>query len=190
MGKTQSTITSENLADLTRTTYFEKKEIDQWYQGFISEIPRGYLTAHDLNKLYEQYFPFGDTTTFTTLLFNLFDEDKDGRVMFDDYLRSLSIIARGKFAEKLVWSFRFYDIDNDGYISREELLLATNAIYKMIENIATHPEDEDTPAKRVDKLFSLMDTNKDGKIDLDEYCIGVKSDPFMIQSLFLYDGHI
>ena len=110
--------------------------------------------------------------------------------MFDDYLRSLSIIARGKFAEKLVWSFRFYDIDNDGYISREELLLATSAIYKMIEHVAVHPQDEDTPAKRVDKLFTLMDTNKDGKIDLDEYCIGVKSDPFMIQSLFLYDGHI
>lgn len=60
----------------------------------------------------------------------------------------------------------------------------------MLENTASHPEDENTPAKRVDKLFLMMDTNKDGRIDLDEYCIGIKSDSFMIQSLFLYDGHL
>lgn len=106
------------------------------YQGFLSEAPSGYLTKHDINRMYSQFFPFGDSLPFAQLLFNMFDEDRDGRLDFGEFVRAMSVATRGKFMEKLVWSFGLYDIDRDGYLSRDEVFLVTEAIYLMLANIS------------------------------------------------------
>ena len=54
-------------------------------------------------------------------------------------------------------SFQLYDLDKDGFISRHEMTIVVDAIYKMNANMVTLPEDEETVQKRVDKIFALMD---------------------------------
>ena len=49
-------------------------------------------------------------------------------------------------------------------------------------------EDENTPQKRVDKIFSQMDKNHDEKLTLDEFKEGSKNDPRIIQALSLGDN--
>lgn len=50
------------------------------------------------------------------------------------------------------------------------------------------PVDEDTPEKRVDKIFGTMDRDKDAKLTYDEFVEGSKKDPTIVQALSLYDG--
>ncbi|KAG0334544.1 hypothetical protein BG004_000363, partial [Podila humilis] len=85
-------------------------------------------------------------------------------------------------------AFQLYDIDNDQTITYDEMLSIVDAIYKMVGTMVKLPPDEDTPEKRVSKIFSLMDKDKDGRLTFDEFKEGSMKDPTIVQALSLYDG--
>ena len=59
--------------------------------------------------------------------------------------------------EKLAWSFKLFDLDEDGYISKAEMLAIVDAIYRMVGQAQVMPDDEATATLRVEKVFRLMD---------------------------------
>jgi Ca2+-binding EF-hand superfamily protein len=114
------------------------------------------LTKEHFLTIYASFFPFGDATAFAGHLFRLYDTAGTGSIDFAAFLVGLSVTVRGKLEEKVQWAFRFYDRDDDGSISRTDMLLIIDAIYRMMGGLVEVPPDEDTPTKRVDKLFQQM----------------------------------
>ena len=174
--------------------------------GFLKDCPSGMLTKEEFQKIYKQFFPFGDPTSFADYVFNVFDSDKSGSIDFKEFICALSVTSRGKMEDKLDWAFQLYDIDGDGEISYNEMLQIVEAIYKMVCAIRSQssacsgltglqvgsmvklPADEDTPEKRVRKIFKMMDKDENGSLDMAEFKEGSKRDETIVSALSLYDG--
>jgi len=170
------------------------------------------LSKEEFQKIYRQFFPFGDPSSFADYVFNVFDTDKSGSIDFKEFICALSVTSRGKMEDKLDWAFQLYDIDGDGKISYDEMLQIVEAIYKMVSwgsvasipsgntfyfyspntsqvgSMVKLPEDEDTPEKRVRKIFRMMDKDENGSLDLEEFKEGSKRDETIVSALSLYDG--
>ncbi|CAM1323762.1 NCS1 (predicted) [Pycnogonum litorale] len=187
MGMKGSKLRNEAVEKLVRETYFTEKEVRQWHKGFLQDCPDGLLTEQGFIKIYRQFFPHGDPTKFASLVFKVFDENKDGSIEFDEFIRALSVTSRGNLDEKLQWAFQLYDVDNDGYITRDEMYSIVDAIYQMVGNRAIAGTDKDeTPQRRVDKIFDQMDKNHDNRLTMDEFKEGSKQDPKIVHALSLY----
>ena len=72
-------------------------------------------------------------------------------------------------------------MDRDGFITRGEMLDIITSIYKMVGVAMKMTDDESTPKKRMEKIFSQMDTNRDGQVSVEEFIEVARNDPRIFQ---------
>lgn len=54
-------------------------------------------------------------------IFCAWDKNNEGIIKTDLFFGGVSMFLRGKLEEKLQYCFRVYDLNSDGYISKEEM---------------------------------------------------------------------
>uniref|UniRef100_A0A0X3P0T2 Neurocalcin homolog n=1 Tax=Schistocephalus solidus TaxID=70667 RepID=A0A0X3P0T2_SCHSO len=185
MGGKPAKLRSEVIDELVRTTPFTEQEVHEWYHGFLKDCPAGQLTIDDFQRIYTTFFPYGDAKPFARYVFRAFDKNGDGIMEFREFLTTLSIISRGKLEEKLKWAFSVYDLDGDGFISRGEMTDVIKSIYLLLGSVVKMPESDATPEQRTNRVFELMDKDRDYRISLEEFLEGVQADPDVLQLLKL-----
>ncbi|XP_043370004.1 Kv channel-interacting protein 4 isoform X7 [Dermochelys coriacea] len=132
----------ETLELLEAQSKFTKKELQILYRGFKNECPSGIVNEETFKEIYSQFFPQGDSTTYAHFLFNAFDTDHNGSVSFEDFIMGLSILLRGTVQEKLNWAFNLYDINKDGYITKEKMDKNKDGVVTIDEFIESCQKDE------------------------------------------------
>ncbi|KAI5609997.1 Kv channel-interacting protein 4 isoform X3, partial [Silurus asotus] len=197
----------EALEQLEAQTRFSRKELQILYRGFknpnnkesvqalslstiqlyvISCLVFVYLAQH---KLIMRPWSF-NASTYAHFLFNAFDTDHNGAVSFEDFVMGLSILLRGTVQEKLNWAFNLYDINKDGYITKEEMLDIMKAIYDMMGKWTYPILKEETPRQHVEIFFQKMDKNKDGVVTIDEFIDCCQNDENIMRSMQLFENVI
>ena len=191
MGNTDGKLKTKDLETLRIDTEFtddELKEWYQWYRGILLDMPNGRMDVEEFKKIYNRMFPSGVDDRYAEHVFRSFDKNKDGQIDFREFVMSISITSRGTLEQKLQWAFKVYDIDEDGYITRKEMLEIVKAIFKMsrhnsLSSTLSVSEDAVSPEQRVDEIIKQLDANMDGKLSEQEFIEGSRNNPDIVSKL-------
>ncbi|MEQ2190393.1 hypothetical protein XENOCAPTIV_008567 [Xenoophorus captivus] len=174
MGQVQSTTDKEVAL----------QNIQELYRKFTNECPSGNLHLHEFKKIFgvSSNSP-EEELAFIELVFRSFDTNKDGKLDFMEYVAAVNLVLRGKLIDKLKWSFKVYDKDGDGSLTNQEV----RRVVKIVTKIKRHddPNVEEDVEDICDRIFELVDKNKDSQISLEEFIEGAQKDPWLLEQLRL-----
>ena len=173
MGVKDSKLSPKQLSDIADCTEFNQKEIKDWFRGFKADYPAGFLTIDEFMKIYSNFYPGGDASAFANNAFRVFDHNKDGKIDFREFICGISMSMKGTFEEKMKWVFQLYDSNENGFISKDEMLI----IVKSIHTMCSGGTQEATAEKQVESVYQKADTNADGQLSFDEFFELAKKDP-------------
>ena len=91
---------------LKANTRFDEECILEWYQSFHKDCPTGKITKEEFVKIYEVYFPHGNSVQFVNNFFRTTDKDNNGYIDFKEFLQTMNVINAGTTLEKLSWAFK------------------------------------------------------------------------------------
>ena len=109
----------EQISDQTK---FTKSEVKFLYRAFKTECPNGIIDEDTFKEVYEKIFPLGDASKYAMIVFRAIDRERTGGITFGDFMDFLSVITKGTDQQKILWSFQFFDVNQDGKITWEEMI--------------------------------------------------------------------
>lgn len=159
--------------DFAKFVHFSPNEINGWSNTFKSLYPTGKMSLKDLEDFYSKLFPFGKVHNFCERLFKNINISQSMQIEINEILIAFTILLKGSSFERLRWIFRFYDCDNDGFVSKEDLELGMKIINEMTANsVFTAIEGK----KLIDEIFSSVQ-NQSGFLTLNDFEIISKESP-------------
>ncbi|XP_033215740.1 Kv channel-interacting protein 2 [Belonocnema kinseyi] len=179
------------LDELLRQTKFSRQEIRVMYRGFKQECPEGVVHEDSFKDIYAKFFPHGNSSIYAHYVFKAFDVNCNGAISFRDLLVTLSTLLRGSVYEKLRWTFKLYDVNGDGCITKSELGELVTAVHELMGRRHQHAaEDERKLRDQLDRAFRKLDLNEDGVITIEEFIESCLKDEVVTRSLAMFDSEL
>ncbi|KFZ60950.1 EF-hand calcium-binding domain-containing protein 1, partial [Podiceps cristatus] len=120
-------------------------------------------------------------------VFRTFDRDNDSCISVVEWVEGLSVFLRGTLEERIKYCFEVYDLNGDGYISREEM-------FQMLKNSLLKQPSEEDPDEGIKDLvdivlkkmanvpFLLQDYDHDGKLSLTDFEKAVRDENLLLEA--------
>jgi Ca2+-binding EF-hand superfamily protein len=192
----------EAIKRLQEITNFDKVEVVKLYEIFLSVSEGGTrmlnieMFRKSLGKLEACGLQNLDDSPFVERLFILLDTNGDGVVDLHEFVTGLSLLCKGTIEQKLELSFKAYDLDGNGYISKDELasmfksawISAFQALCATYGNEELSKEDlnefsEEMATQFSNNSFNTLDLNGDGQISFEEFKEFAMSEPKITATL-------
>ncbi|NWV40741.1 EFCB1 protein, partial [Grantiella picta] len=112
-------------------------------------------------------------------VFDTFDRNNKGCITVVEWVEGLAVLLRGTLEEKMKYCFKVYDLNGDGYISREEM-------FQMLKHsLLIQPADEE-PDEGIKDLVEIalkkMDHDHDGKLSFEDFEKAVTDESLLLEA--------
>ncbi|XP_078272676.1 guanylyl cyclase inhibitory protein isoform X1 [Rhinoraja longicauda] len=168
-------------------------ELHIWYRKFIEECPSGLITLHEFRRHFCDGTVGPGSSEYAEQIFRTLDDNRDDLVDYREYVTAVSLLIQGTAEEKLKWSFKLYDKDKDGAISRAEMLeimqvgfqpirtawFNLETIYKMSLAASLTNVDLQTAEECTERMFTRLDKDRDAVISRREFVEGALGDAWV-----------
>ncbi|XP_074007192.1 calaxin isoform X1 [Numenius arquata] len=112
-------------------------------------------------------------------VFRTFDRDNDSCISVVEWVEGLSVFLRGTLEERIKYCFEVYDLNGDGYISREEM-------FQMLKNSLLKQPSEEDPDEGIKDLVDIalkkMDYDHDGKLSFMDFEKAVRDENLLLEA--------
>jgi Ca2+-binding EF-hand superfamily protein len=162
---------------LLRKTKLSKDEIHRIFEEFNANNPDGLLNRVEFRKMYKKLHASQEIHNFDNIekmVFRAFDLDHNSLLTFEEFLVSYFLASKGDRIEKLEFAFRFYDVDQSGYLTRDEIKKVLNCMMKL------YNAEETSVESLAAEVTSQLDVVQDGRITR-----GLFFDFYLIFAIFL-----
>ncbi|KAF7686011.1 Neuronal calcium sensor 1 [Cucumispora dikerogammari] len=141
-------------------SHFKASDISKWKKLFIKTFPSGYIKAKCLESFFYRIFPFAlpknvkfinpkymntqnlnqeEVLEYSYFLFKNINISGSGKIDFSELYIAFSILTEGSSFEKIRWLYRLFDLNQDGYVSKDELSYSLQAYSDMVlENFSDY----------------------------------------------------
>jgi len=141
---------------------FSDEELDKILQAFQSlDLDKDGLLRKDEFMVVENL----EQNPLVDRVLDVFDSDGNGGIDFKEFIKALSIFAvntKDATDQKLLFAFKIYDVNGDGYISNSDLF------YVLKIMVGQNLEDE-AIQQLVDRTILYADKDKDGRLSFEEF---------------------
>jgi len=176
MIKKQEKKMTEVLVKKTHFTFLEIERLFQLYRDHAEDLDC--MDRNTFREFLHDVFNMTDDILMDRI-FKYFDTVNDGNITREEWIMGLNIFLKGTVDEQIEYCFSIYDLNADGYISREEMLtmLKTCLVRQGLE------EDGDEGVKDlIEMTLKKMDDDKDGKVSFSDFETTVKNEPLMLEA--------
>eukprot|EP01133_Synstelium_polycarpum_P001430 gene1430-1659_t len=179
----------DSFGDIAKNSRLDEKDLRELLKTFESLADKnGVLTKDQLKKTIEKKYG-GMDSTFSNILFNLFDRDNDKNIDFKEFALAYGYLVNRSLDDVVEVSFKCLDLNSDGAISRSEMRAVVLMNKKMeryvkvynkatpLDKIVISPSDMTKINQEADSLFDMLDVNKDRDVSKAEFIQIVNSNP-------------
>ncbi|KAM3870032.1 guanylyl cyclase-activating protein 2-like [Diretmus argenteus] len=159
----------------------EYSQIQMLYTTFMRKCPSGALHLHEFRNLFGVQSSSKEESLFMETIFKSFDTNRDNVIDFMEFVAAVHLVLRGQLEDRLKWSFKVYDRDGNGRLDRQEV----QHIVRMLYTLKRSNSEVMTATEICDRIFDLVDQNKDGQISLSEFMEGAHKDTWIMELLKL-----
>ncbi|XP_076803323.1 calaxin-like isoform X1 [Clavelina lepadiformis] len=168
---------AEELFKTSSQKHFNKNEVEALIHTYFSLFEGVKMDRNQFRDILHGTFNMTEDLLMDRV-FRAFDKDSDSYICLSEWVEGLSTFIRGTLDERIEYAFTVYDLNGDGYISREEM-------FQMLKNSLVKQPTEEDPDEGIKDLVELtlkkMDIDHDSRLSKADFETAVKTEPLLLE---------